>query len=52
MEGKKSYIFIDNGYDTIKCAQFSTNIYHEFDYFEIPTILLVEMIDTKFYQFN
>jgi hypothetical protein len=43
----KNYVFIDNGYDTIKCANYSTNIYHEFDYFEIPTIMIDEITESK-----
>ena len=43
----KNYIFIDNGYDSMKCAHFSTNIYHEFDYFEIPSIMLDDICETK-----
>jgi hypothetical protein len=36
----------------MKCAHFSTNIYHEFDYFEIPSIMLSDITETKQAQFN
>lgn len=52
MERSKNFIFIDNGYDSIKCAQYSTNIFHEFDYFNIPNILINNMIYDKFFNFK
>lgn len=52
MEGKKQYIFIDNGYDTMKCAQLSTNLYHDFDYFSLPTWMIPHLKDNDSFQFN
>ena len=52
MDSYKNFIFIDNGYDSIKCAQYSTNIYHDFDYFTIPSILVADMTEKKAYNFK
>jgi hypothetical protein len=52
MEGKQQFIFIDNGYDKIKCAQFSSNLYHDFDYFLIPTFILPHMKNISGLYFN
>lgn len=34
------YVFIDNGYDTMKCAYIQPNLFHDFDYFLIPSFII------------
>lgn len=52
MEGKNQFIFIDNGYNEVKCALLSTNVFHEFDYFTFPTFIVPHLKDITNINFN
>ena len=52
MEGNQKFIFIDNGYNEMKCAMLSTNVFHDFDYFRFPTFLVPHLKDLQPINFN
>jgi len=49
---KNSFVFIDNGFDTLKCASLSTNVLHDFDYFMVPTYVVPHLQDIQNLNFN
>jgi len=47
----EKFIFFDNGYDSLKAAVFTSNLYSEYDYLHIPTFaipFLAEQMDQGF----